>query len=412
MRCVLILSCVLCLVGTGCGDTGPAGEIGPQGPEGSQGPEGPQGIQGPEGPQGAEGPQGIQGPEGPPGPLRMITEDTVFNVPEDYPSIQDALAHLDDWLIAANATVTIQVNAAATYDAPIEIRHANGDRIQIQGDDNAPVTLTFTGCTGVSVPFGRKLGLLSGLHLQGDGSGDFDGVVASDGAMIVIGPSVVVSGFGGSGIKALRTATIHAGGATASNNGVAGVYADYGSFVTLLHGTLEGNGGAGVYSGINANVQASGCTIRDNGTHGVNAVAGAFVQANDALIQGNGGRGLNALNGAVINAVNVQVRDNGTTVNDPGIYASINSTITATAGQAIGNTGSGVMANARSYIFFQGSGNPMVNAVSSDNGGAGLRAIRASLITADNSTLENNTGGETYPAANTPDEFNALVIRP
>lgn len=75
--------------------------------------------------------------------LTTITTNTTYNIPADYASLPAVFTALAGKLIAANATVTIQLPVGiTTASSPYQLYHPNSNRIVVQGQ--APVTTTFT----------------------------------------------------------------------------------------------------------------------------------------------------------------------------------------------------------------------------------------------------------------------------
>jgi hypothetical protein len=125
--------------------------------------------------------------------VTALDEDVTIPVPASSgcAGLQDELARLDRTIIGPAALVTIEL-APGTYECsgPIEVSHANGDRISIAGTGDGPaaVELTFPAGNGIVIHYGRSLRLLSNLTLSGAGgaAGNGAGVNVRGGGQLVV----------------------------------------------------------------------------------------------------------------------------------------------------------------------------------------------------------------------------------
>ena len=171
---------------------------------------------------------------------RVITTDETLGVPVPYVTINDALASLDDAVIASGVIVTVEV-AAGTYamTAPITIDHRDADNIHIVGAGSGSTILGFTASNGVQVLNGNSLGLLEGVTFVGDGETyEANGVYVADNAFAEVGPDVVVDNFGGYGFRASWGGVLIADGTTVTGS-FGGYMAESGSVVRAVGATVS-----------------------------------------------------------------------------------------------------------------------------------------------------------------------------
>lgn len=96
----------------------------------------------------------------------ILTENTVINVPGEFPTIQAALDGLNRVFIPPDVTVTIEVAAGVhTQTKYIGVNHPNGVQITIKGAE--PVRYTITSFNGTNTTsFGFVLSDASGLAVD------------------------------------------------------------------------------------------------------------------------------------------------------------------------------------------------------------------------------------------------------
>ncbi|MCA9518314.1 MAG: right-handed parallel beta-helix repeat-containing protein, partial [Myxococcales bacterium] len=344
------------------------------------------------------------------GVVRLITEPLTIRVPEDQPTLRAALRWLDGYAIASDASVVIQL-ADGHHDlgGQLEITHRDGARVSILGNpaDPAAVVLDATGTSGLLVRNNRALGWMEGVTIKGDGTAGTFGVEARDGGVFRAGrsdgantaPSIVVTGFGETGLGAYRGGLIVADFARLASNGLYGAELFEGGQIRARNAEATGNDvGFGAYNGGFMRVQgasahdntsggfdvgggavmdARGATAEDNGTEtdgyrfGFAAGNGAVLRADGATARNNGGAGISGWNGATLNANGAVVEDS----EQGGITAQIGSSVVAEGAQVSGSGWDG-------FAIGYGSGGWLQNATSQGNAGSGFSAFGSSGLDA------------------------------
>lgn len=264
-------------------------------------------------------------------PVGLIEADLTLDVPGAFADIPAALDWLDGWLIATDATVTIQVAPGAyTHSAPIEVAHPDGDRIWISGDPANPTTvqITFDDTDGFVVSKARALGRLEGLQLIGTGvGGENHAVAASDSGYVKVA-DLVISGFTGAGLYASREGVVQAIDDSIAVSGCTWGYAAF-------------DGG---------NIRARGSTATNNVSHGYTASRHSFIRAEECTATGNGGTGYSTNLASVIYATEATAD-----ANYVGFAVNRNSTIQAAGATVSNNTTWGATANWAGDLEFGGN---------------------------------------------------------
>jgi hypothetical protein len=142
-----------------------------------------------------------------------------------------AMEYLADYLIAATATVTIQMNDG-TYDlsslGSCDIYHLNGQNIAITGETaSSGTTLEFDGNSGFTLEQG-KFGNIDKLTITGT-HGTGNGILANKFSYIQLGTDVVIQDFD-AGVYAINFSSIYCRSVEISNCD-RGIQAYYNSFV-------------------------------------------------------------------------------------------------------------------------------------------------------------------------------------
>lgn len=357
-------------------------------------------LQGEPGPRGPTGPQGEAGLAGPPGPLQQFTNDTEFTIPGDQTTLHSALTFLDDWLIAADTTVTLRVTQAQSYTTPVTVSHRDGARIRIIGDTSTPIELTFDNSNAFVVTNGGSLGLLDGFVISGTNGANV-GVYAAEDSFIRVGSSVTVQGFTNcifaygqsrirandvtitgcnNGIYALRSSSIEAHGATISNTSNYGVHSNEDSLVTVYNSTITTTASHGLLAQNHSSIMANNSTVTGAGTIGASAVVGSTIRCQNCVVQNSANQGLYAASGSFIYAYRAKSNNNG-----------------SHGAQAISASGIEIGGTAALPAELRG------------NGAYGARASSSSYIRRSGCTITGNASGDTLPAAGSIDASNGYI---
>ena len=228
------------------------------------------------------------------GAAPIISASTVLNVPSQYATIQAALNYLSGFVIANNATVTIQVaNGTYASGSAININQPFGPNISIIGNPSSPssVVLQFSTSDGVDIATGTKIGTINGFTIQNTGAKANFGVATYGGQINQLGPNLVVDNFY-YGVAALNGGTIYANGTDSTTNrievknaGDAGIWAISGSFVSAnyayVHDTVDSanNLGGGLVAEFASSIVANNATSKNNYLANIISQSGSGVRA-------------------------------------------------------------------------------------------------------------------------------------
>ncbi|MFH1467773.1 MAG: hypothetical protein ABIO70_25530, partial [Pseudomonadota bacterium] len=159
--------------------------------------------------------------------VALVSTDTIIAV-ADEAALTAALTALDGLRIARGATVTLELASGTfTLGEPLDLGHADGARVVVQGAGTGATTLYFPASDGILLQHGAALGYLGDLTILGTG-GDHDGIQVLDGAALHLG-NVGVQDFGGACLRAAGAAAVRADeGLVAAGCGEAGVLAEEG----------------------------------------------------------------------------------------------------------------------------------------------------------------------------------------
>lgn len=213
-----------------------------------------------------------------------IATNLTLNVPDDFADIQTALAYLKDKRINTDVIVIIQVaDGSYDYTSTIEIKHPDGDKIQILGNTTVAenCTINFSSCdAGLLVANGNKLGLLNGFNLYGGNSVPY-GIVVKDASFLQSGPKIVVNNFSSSGIYVSSHSYINACYITSSYNGI-GFQIQMNSTAMVEHATASNNSSYGFFVQYDSFAYAKYATASNNTTYDFYAEVGSFIGAGNA----------------------------------------------------------------------------------------------------------------------------------
>lgn len=264
----------------------------------------------------------------------MIDEDMTIQVPTDEDTLAAAVASLDRYRIAPDATVVIQLeDGIHALDTTVEFQHPDGARIEVVGNaDPGLVVLDYTGTdTALRVSNNAVLGLLTGVTVKGPASLGI-GIEVVDGGVLICGQGgVVVEGFSAAffanrggilaadgtvargsdiGYQASRGSVIDAVEAGASGLTTTGFLAETGSTIDATVSAANENW-TGYDARDNATIIAVQATAAGNTGPGISAERGGFVDAYGALVEDNASFGLLAREGGFISAPEAGVTGSG-----------------------------------------------------------------------------------------------------
>ena len=217
----------------------------------------------------------------------IIIEDVTLTVPDDYATIPDALAVIDDKRILTGATVTIQVaDGTYTFDKEIDLTHVDGSKIQIIGNTSNPenVELSFTTeSLGIVARIGNHLGLIDGFTIDGNETA-IAGLTARRGSSITTGSHMIVKNFIYAGVWATESAAIWCEGIVCEYNRF-GFNSEKASNIQALYSEARNNT-TGYRSEKTSCITASESTATNNTTAYL-AMRNSYIEAYDAITSGN-----------------------------------------------------------------------------------------------------------------------------
>ena len=225
----------------------------------------------------------------------VVISDTTLNVPEDFSDINAALNFLDEKVFEGGSTMTIQVNNCytTTYENPIEVKHPQGQQIQIIGNTTNPQScpLRFNGSHGVIVSDNGGLGLINGFYLYGDDTANTVGIWVNDGAKVNVGDKVRVHDFD-TGVLTEGRALLYGDSAQVYGNVSDGFTTRYGSYVSIPYAVSHDNGGDGMDVTGRSYVYWPNANIQNNDGHGYSASNGSSSYLYNSSIFGNSSSGV------------------------------------------------------------------------------------------------------------------------
>lgn len=223
----------------------------------------------------------LQGGTGP-----VIPQDLTLHVPEDYLTIQDAIAYLEERTIQASATATIQVaDGNYTGYGTIFVNHPQGKQIQLLGNtgDASQVTITFSGA-GVSLMHDDNLGLMDGFTLQGTNQTG-NGIDVLWKSSLVLGPEMVIKDFD-RGLRSVNGSFVMADGVTVQNSALHGMVCDQSSTLIARNASSSNNGGHGLTTSYGSSTLFTGSTATNNTSYDINVEYNGTVLASGVTLSG------------------------------------------------------------------------------------------------------------------------------
>lgn len=245
----------------------------------------------------------------------VLMSSQTLNVPGTYSTIQAAINSLNGSVIAAGATVTIQVaDGTYTLASSIIANHPSGANIQILGNLTTPANciLTVSGAPtfdALVTSDGRSLGLVDGftftLASKATQANNSTAVLALNGGEIRTGPNIRVNNWY-YGAAARIGSELYCRGIQVANAGDVGIWSTSGSSVDCQGATSTGASDVANSLGFGfqaehgsamdaTNANASGCLIG-----GIASLSSSHVNAPGAVSSSNTGSGFFVRDGATI----------------------------------------------------------------------------------------------------------------
>ena len=263
----------------------------------------------------------------------LLRGETTFHIPADYPTLNDALTHLNEKIIPSGSRTTLLLaHGVYVFEQPLTVAHRDGARIRILGDVASPelVVLRFENVDGLVMSAGNQLGQIDGLKLMGAG-GAAVGVRGTEGSRLLCGPTLIVEGF-----------VAH------------GVVAEQGAFVQV-DGIVVRDNAQGLLARLGGVISAAGTQAISNAGPGYLADEAGVIVAPGALAEGNTGWGFVAAHSGVAKVHDARAQSNGSGGAFGGFLAHRGGSIKAAGAAAVGNEGPGFLAQELGVIDADGA---------------------------------------------------------
>lgn len=295
--------------------------------------------------------------------VRVMTTDTTWAVTNEAEML-DALANLDNYHIASEATLTIQVAAGDYYFTnSLTVHHPDGGRVRIEGETGSPadVHLYFTGSSGVVVDEGSALGYVGAVTLHGDGVTDAQGFWVTGSSAAAIGP-LTIDDFGGDGLEVSGASALVAGmgDLAVTDSGQTGIRISENSAAYLPSFQVAHS-------------------VPFSGAYGALVDRGGYLYGAGAAVSGSGGSGFYVDGGASVDIANAASSGNG----HHGVYVSGGSSLVGTSADATSNALSG-------FYVTDGSQAYLDSATATGNGDYGFASESLSWVNASSATSAGN----------------------
>jgi hypothetical protein len=212
-----------------------------------------------------------------------VQGSTVWTIPGDFATIDDAVAELANWRIAPGAFLTLEVTGTQTTSALLNLQHSDGHRLQLVGGSMTAGTdvIEFVGSGGVYVAR-TGLRLLDNLVLRGDSSANTSGVLVVEGGNATLGPDLVIEDFE-YGLQAIGGAHINAAGVTVTGIINSCISATQGSMINAQAATVDGCG-VGLQALEGSSLIAFGSTVADATSYGAFAQTESSVDVTGSVL--------------------------------------------------------------------------------------------------------------------------------
>ncbi|MEM9103307.1 MAG: right-handed parallel beta-helix repeat-containing protein [Pseudomonadota bacterium] len=216
---------------------------------------------------------------------------------ERFDTIQEALSYLDNYMIASDATVKIEMTEAPTSSYyTIYVNHPDGDKINIEGScGSSKCEINFkSGQNGLVVENGNKLGSLKNFAFIGK----------------IVGDKI-------NGISVVNNSTIQMSEMEIYSFPQHGINVNNNSYASIASTTIHGNGKSGVVVSRNSNI------VADNVQTTANSELGFIAQYNSLLnLNGKSSAIGNGLKGTKLIVFATAVCDDGndSEVNLAGVW--------------------------------------------------------------------------------------------
>jgi hypothetical protein len=224
----------------------------------------------------------------------MIYSSVTLNVANsggDFASLNNALAYLNNYRLAPNVKVTIQI-ADGTYTMPstTNLNHPDLANIHIKGNgsDHTKVVLNCNNAVGgIQIGNGNRLGYLGGLTIESPAG---YGIYCYYSSAILDGGNIGISHPASVGMYVAYASQVNCNGIIVTNGGSRGTYAYSNSSVVVRSlFTCTGNASDGIIATQNSKITANGeITSTGNGSTGAYALVNSDIVLNGTTnISGN-----------------------------------------------------------------------------------------------------------------------------
>ncbi len=262
--------------------------------------------------------------------VELIRVDTTWTIDQygtgDFADVSDAIAALDEYRIAHDATLTIQLDAGAYYfTEALTFHHPDGGRIRLLGDESN-VNLYFTGSHGIVVDEASSLGYVAGLALHGDASAA-NGLFITEASSAQAG-ALEIHDFGGQGVSVTGSSYLEGNGTS-----------------TPGWLSIDGSGVSGIYVADSSAAVLGAFEVSGSGNYGALAEGASYIHGVGASASANGDYGFEAWNGSA-----ADFRDATSSDNSTGYLVGLGSSAKLGGATATGNSNNGFWSLQGSYV--------------------------------------------------------------
>lgn len=329
-----------------------------------------------------KGEKGDKGDPGSPG-IKLIDSEIIVNVPEQFPSIQEAIDHLSSNKNKNNIKSVINVSNDFIETVPIKINDTDLSFIEIKGSFKCDIeTDHFIEGRNSVMPIFSCL-----VDMQGKGGSGYyvtkncRGIISDNCGVINAGVNgIFISGtssidtnrcnFSGALNRCVWVARASSFNAEYSNfnecKGDNAIYISMGSSANLVGSDISYNDGNGVVS-VGSLVNIRDCTIKNNGKTGAISQKGGSLRGENAIITDNNVNGVVCELGSSLYFINAKINNNLSS----GIRMTGNSNGSITNSEILNNSRQSVYVADVSSVNLRNSkvgGGSLVSQVESNTG--------------------------------------------
>jgi hypothetical protein len=238
--------------------------------------------------------------------VRLISADTIYAC-ADATEVLAAVAELDGYRIAGDATVTLALDGTFLFTEPVVLAHPDGERIRIEGVGSTTTLLVFDTTDGIIVEGSSALGYLGDLTIQGLGQVE-DGLTVRGSSAVTVG-DLVVEGFGNAGILVEQNSSLdqEEGAIIAISDCGNGAFVSDSSYACLTNASAADTDNIAFWAQRGGWLNAPSTTASNSGVTAYYATMGSYLHARYSQIDTVGENGFTAGAASSISAENTDV---------------------------------------------------------------------------------------------------------